>query len=52
MRCETQHLLAAWTKWRLVDAELDAAEWRGDARGRAALAVGQTVAVPRGEAPP
>jgi hypothetical protein len=40
---EAQHLLAAWTKWRLVDAELDAyeeldtAEWRVDASGRAAV---------------
>jgi hypothetical protein len=51
MRFEAQHLLAAWTKWRLVDVELDAgteldaAEWCVDASGRAA-------AVPRGEVPP
>jgi hypothetical protein len=24
MRSQAQHLLAAWTKWRLINAELDA----------------------------
>jgi hypothetical protein len=42
MRFEVQHLLAARTKWRLIDAELntgmdlDAMEWRSAASGRAA----------------
>jgi hypothetical protein len=29
MRFQAQHLLAACTKWRIIDIELDAAEWRG-----------------------
>jgi hypothetical protein len=39
---EVQHLLVSWTKWRLIDAELDTdvdldvVEWRRAANGRAA----------------
>jgi hypothetical protein len=37
MQFQAQHLLVAWTKWRLIDMELNATEWRGgyDASGQA-----------------